>query len=92
MTRVSLSLLFVSISFLLSAGLFSVDAPGCVLTPSVVFHRCRRSMQVAPEEDIQFAADIAAFYSKERDAPKATVSYTSPKNVRAFDAARRATS
>lgn len=38
---------------------------------------------MAPDEDIQFGADLAAFFSKERDATKATVSYTSPKNVRA---------
>lgn len=36
----------------------------------------------APDEDMQFAADLAAFFSKERDAAKAAVSYTSPKHVR----------
>ena len=37
---------------------------------------------VASDEDMQFAADLAAFHSKLRNDGKVPVSYTSPKNVR----------
>ena len=36
----------------------------------------------ASDEDMQFAADLAAFHSKSRNDGKVQVSYTSPKNVR----------
>ena len=37
---------------------------------------------IASDEDMQFAADLAAFHSKVRNDGKVQVSYTSPKNVR----------
>ena len=36
----------------------------------------------AAAEDMQFAADLAAYYSREKLATKALVSYTSPRYVR----------